>query len=95
MLDRTNALSKGHTKLSKGVRSLWLGHGTDDKGTSYPASKAWFERQTELVDKEFKTYEGWSHMLHCDLPDNRSIFAMDVGDWILARVGPEEMRSKL
>jgi acylglycerol lipase len=95
MLDRTSALSKGHTKLNKGVRSLWLGHGTDDKGTSYPASKAWFERQAELVDKEFKTYEGWSHMLHCDLPDNRSIFAKDVGDWILARVGPDEVKAKL
>jgi hypothetical protein len=34
-----------------------------------------------------KTYEGWSHTLHCDLPDNRHIFANDSADWILARVG--------
>jgi acylglycerol lipase len=95
MLDRTIALNEGKAKLNKGVKSLWLGHGTDDKGTSYPGSKKWFERQTELEDKEFKTYEGWYHMLHCDLPDDRSIFAKDVGDWILARLGPEVVKAKL
>jgi acylglycerol lipase len=95
MLDRTIALNEGKAKLNKGVKSLWLGHGTDDKGTSYPGSKKWFERQTKLEDKEFKTYEGWSHMLHCDLPDNRPILAKDVGDWILARLGPEVIKAKL
>lgn len=95
MLDRAEALSQGMATLNKGVKSVWLGHGTDDKGTSYPESKKWFERQTQLEDKTFKTYEGWSHMLHCDLPDNRSVFAKDVGDWILARSGPEEVKAKL
>ncbi|KAN0114387.1 lysophospholipase-like protein [Hyaloscypha variabilis] len=95
MLDRTAALNEGKVKLNQGVRSLWLGHGTADEGTSYPASKKWFERQTDLEDKTFKSYEGWSHMLHADLPENRAVFSKDVGDWILARVGPEDVKAKL
>lgn len=95
MLDRTDALGQGKTTLNKGVKSVWLAHGTGDKTTSYEGSKKWFERQTQLEDKTFKTYEGWSHMLHCDLPDNRLVFAKDVGDWILARVGPEDVKAKL
>jgi acylglycerol lipase len=89
MLDRTSALSGGHTKLNKGVRSIWCGHGTEDKGTSYEASRTWMEQQTQVQDKEFKSYDGWYHQLHADLPDNRHIFANDVGDWILARLGSE------
>ena len=58
-----------------------------DKGTSYEASKKWFEQQSTVKDKEFKTYEGWFHQLHADLPDDREVFAKDVGDWILARCG--------
>ena len=95
MLDRTIALNEGKAKLNKGVKSLWLGHGTADKGTSYPDSKKWFERQIELEDKTFKSYEGWAHMLHADLPDDRAVFSKDVGDWILARVGPEDVKAKL
>lgn len=95
MLDRTAALNEGKTKLNKEVKSLWLGHGTVDKGTSYEGSKKWFERQTQLEDKTFKSYEGWYHQLHADLPDDRSIFAKDVGDWILARIGPEDVKAKL
>jgi acylglycerol lipase len=87
MLDRTALIGKGKTVLNKGVKSIWLGHGTADFGTSYPASKKWFEEQKEIEDKEFKTYEGWSHQLHADLAENRSIFANDVADWILARCG--------
>lgn len=86
MLERTEALAKGKTKLNKGVRSIWLGHGTKDMGTSYEASKQWIEK-CGVQDKEFKTYEGWYHQLHADLPDDRPIFGKDVGDWILARLG--------
>ncbi|KAH8665100.1 lysophospholipase-like protein [Tricladium varicosporioides] len=92
MLERTDMLDHGKAKLNKGVRSIWLGHGTNDKGTSYDGSKRWFERQTEVQDKEFKTYEGWYHQLHADLPEDRPIFAKDVGDWILARCGNEDSR---
>ncbi len=48
------------------MRSLWLGHGTVDFGTSYEASRAWFNAQTGLEDKTFKTYEGWYHQLHAE-----------------------------
>jgi acylglycerol lipase len=85
MLDRTAALNEGRAKLNPGVKSLWQGHGTADKGTSYKASKKWFDDQFQVQDKEFKTYDGWYHQLHADLPKDREIFAKDVGDWILAR----------
>lgn len=85
MLDRTALMGGGKTMLSKSVTSIWLGHGTEDKGTCYHASKKWFDEQAGVEDKEFKTYEGWSHQLHADRPDNRAVFAKDVGDYILAR----------
>ncbi|CAG8978532.1 hypothetical protein HYALB_00010076 [Hymenoscyphus albidus] len=94
MLDRTAALSQGKTTLNKGVRSLWLGHGTKDMGTCYEASRKWFEQQRDVEDKEFKSYEGWYHQLHADLPDNRDVFAKDVGDWVLARVGEGDVGVK-
>ncbi|CZT49316.1 probable YJU3 Serine protease, localizes to lipid particles [Rhynchosporium secalis] len=95
MLDRTTSLNQAKAQLNPNVRSLWLAHGTEDKGTSYDESKKWFERQTGLEDKEFKTYDGWSHQLHADLPENRTVFASDVADWILARVGGDVRNSKL
>lgn len=85
MLDRTALLGGGKTTLNKNVTSVWLGHGTADKGTSYDASKKWFDEQTGLQDKEFKVYEGWYHQLHADRPNNRTVFSTDVSDWILAR----------
>lgn len=87
MLDRTAALNTRKVKLNKGIQAILLGHGTADLGTSYDASKTWFNEQTSVEDKEFKTYEGWSHQLHADLPDNRGVYAKDVADWILARSG--------
>jgi len=89
MLDRTAALGEGRAKLNQGVKSIWCGHGTEDKGTSYEASETWIKRQTQVKDKEFKSYEGWSHQLHADLPETRQIFAQDVGDWIMARLEPD------
>lgn len=95
MLDRTAALNTGTAKLNPGIKAIWLGHGTKDMGTSYEESKKWFDRQTSVDDKEFKTYEGWYHQLHADLPEDRPVFAKDVGDWILARLGPSGKDSKL
>lgn len=89
MLDRTSLLNSGNAKLNEGVKSVWLGHGTKDQATSYEDSKKWFERQTQVEDKEFKTYEGWWHQLHADREEDRKVFQKDVGDWILARVGAE------
>jgi acylglycerol lipase len=92
LLDRALFLHEGKVHLSPEVKSLWLAHGSGDKSTDYNASKAWFERECAQrakngEDLAMKTYEGWSHTLHCDLPDNRHVFANDSADWILARVG--------
>jgi acylglycerol lipase len=87
MLDRAANLHSGKLVLNDGVKALWLSHGTDDRVTSYAASQEWYEREGKKVgDKEFKTYKGWSHELHCDTLEHRPIFAKDVGDWILKRV---------
>lgn len=95
LLDRAADLSAGKRTLNPGVKSLWLAHGTIDGGTSYPASKKWFETSTsDVPDKEYKTYEGWQHQLHADLPETRPVFAKDVGDWILARVEAPETTAK-
>ncbi|KAG9248257.1 lysophospholipase-like protein [Calycina marina] len=89
MLDRTAAINTGKAKLNPGTKSIWLGHGTADQGTSYAASKQWFEEQTGVQDKEFKTYEGWAHQLHADTPETRLVYMKDITDWILARVEDE------
>ncbi len=90
MLDRGANLVDGKTKMNKGVQALWHAHGTGDKVTSYAASKTWFEQQTQLEDKTFKTYEGEYHQLHADLPESRVVFYKDVGDWILSKTGTTE-----
>ena len=87
MLDRAMQLEKGSLRLNKGVKSIWLGHGTNDLAVSHPASKKWFEAQNTVEDKTFKSYDGWYHQLHADLPDLRLVFSKDVGDWILERIG--------
>jgi len=86
MLDRTAALGDGTAKISPSVERLWLGHGTEDKGTNYEASKKWFESAGQKPGWTFKSYEGWSHQLHADLPETRPVFQKDVGDWIVAQV---------
>jgi acylglycerol lipase len=90
MLDRGANLVDGKTKMNKGVQALWHAHGTGDKATSYPASKKWFEQQTALEDKTFKTYDGVYHQLHADLPETRVVFYKDAGDWILSKTGAKE-----
>jgi acylglycerol lipase len=90
MLDRGANLANGRTKMNKGVQALWHAHGTGDKVTSYPASKKWFEQQTQLEDKTFQSYEGEYHQLHADLPETRVVFYKDIGDWILSKTGPKE-----
>jgi acylglycerol lipase len=96
LLDRTDALAKGLVRPPAGgaVRSLWIGHGTQDKTTWFEASKKYFDECTgEIADKEFKAYEGWYHQLHADGPDSEQ-FYKDVGDWVLAR-SDEKAEAKL
>lgn len=86
LLDRTVALTKGAVRPSgECVKALWVGHGTNDKATSYELSKLYFDKFVgEVKDKEFKSYEGWFHQLHADGPRSEEFFR-DVGDWILKR----------
>ncbi|KAA8650287.1 hypothetical protein EYZ11_001331 [Aspergillus tanneri] len=87
MLDRAADLTSGKLKLNDGIRSVYVVHGTNDKVTSYNTSKRWYDSQTgKVADRNFKSYEGWSHLLHADLPENRQLFADDIAQWILARV---------
>ncbi|KAK8058384.1 hydrolase [Apiospora phragmitis] len=89
MLDRTEALSSGRTRLRPQVRSLLHTHGDGDLVCSFDKAKAWFDRQkaTGLEDATFKNYEGFYHQLHAD--PGRETFYKDVADWILARCPKE------
>ncbi|KAK0626600.1 Alpha/Beta hydrolase protein [Immersiella caudata] len=90
MMDRMEMLASGAVKpTGDAVRSLWVGHGTEDKVTCYKASKKFFDTCTDAVkDKEFKTYEGWYHQLHAD-GECSDEFYKDMADWILARCETE------
>lgn len=91
MLDRTDVLSKGKSRLLPQVRSLVLMHGDGDLVCSFDKAKAWFDRQS-LEDGTFKRYEGFYHQLHAD--PGKETFYQDVVDWILARCdkGPPEAK---
>lgn len=39
---------------------VWVGHGSRDRVTSYEASERFLSRLA-VVDKEFKSYDGWFH----------------------------------
>ncbi|KAK2002005.1 hydrolase [Colletotrichum falcatum] len=86
MLERTDLLANGKLRLSPEVKSLWLGHGTEDKTTCFHASKKWLGAQS-IEDSTHKPYEGGYHQLHADLCKDE--FFKDVGDWILERAGEE------
>jgi acylglycerol lipase len=86
MTTRAADLDSGRYVLNEGaVKSLWIAHGSGDQCTSHDASKRWLERQ-DIPDKEFKSYDGWSHQLHADLPGNTEVFARDCANWILGRL---------
>ncbi|KAI0124348.1 putative alpha/beta hydrolase [Xylariales sp. AK1849] len=84
MLDRTNALSTGKTKLSPKVKSLILMHGDSDRVCSYDKAKAWYEKET-VEDGEFRTFKGFYHQMHAD--PGKEKFYEEVRDWILERSG--------
>ena len=65
---------------------VWLGHGDEDKLTSYAASKKVFDvLEAPEGDKTFKNYEGAYHKLHAEPDGVGEEFERDVGDWIVAR----------
>lgn len=84
LLDRTGDLANGKYKLSPLVKSLWFGHGDKDVATNYAESKRYLERQSQVEDKTFKTYEGWLHQLHAEV--GKDEFYEDVRSWILQRL---------
>ena len=67
-------------------QSVWIGHGSADRVTSFEASKRFFEA-LRCEDKEFKVYEGAYHKLHAEPEGVGEAFARDVRDWVLARCG--------
>lgn len=96
LLDRTDMLASGASKLSPKVKSLFLGHGSADKTTDPAASKRWFDKQVAdagIKDAQYKSYAGAYHQLHADLCKEE--FIRDVGDWILERTGDGKPESKL
>ncbi|KAI4185745.1 MAG: hypothetical protein L6R41_003928 [Letrouitia leprolyta] len=79
--------------------SLWVGHGTDDRVTSFKATARFMERIL-VQDKTFRIYDGHYHKLHAEPGEDKLTFARDVADWVLVRSDKEvdplnDARSKL
>ncbi|KAI4129067.1 MAG: hypothetical protein LQ338_002417 [Usnochroma carphineum] len=90
MLQRAEDLDAGRV-LSKNLEgcSLWVGHGTEDRVTSFKATARFMDR-LDIKDKTFRVYEGHYHKLHAEPGEDKVQFANDVADWILARAGKTE-----
>ena len=81
---------------------VWIGHGTEDRGTSHVASETMLHK-LDVKDKTIQLYQGAYHKLHAEPDGVAEEFANDVASWILERSsrGREEqgdvndMRSKL
>lgn len=75
MLDRGAGLDQDAVVVRDGegeggVTRLFVGHGTEDRVTSFETSKRWFAR-LNVKDKEFKEYEGWYHKCEfCSIPSD-------------------------
>lgn len=93
LLDRTAALSSGTSKVLPNVRSIWLGHGSNDMTCSHSKAMTWLEQQTGVQDKTAKSYEGAYHQLHAD--HCKEEFAADVTSWILQRAVEAPVEAKL
>lgn len=61
MLQRAEDLDAGRV-LSKNLEgcSLWVGHGTEDRVTSFKATARFMDR-LDIKDKTFRVYEGHYH----------------------------------
>lgn len=59
--DRVRDLREGKVRVQTDVvQAVWVGHGTDEKFTSWEDSEGWIEG-CGVGDKEFRKYEGWRH----------------------------------
>lgn len=63
---------------------LLIAHGTDDKLTSYEASKAFFDK-IPSTDKTFETYPGAYHELHNEKEEKEQVIQLYI-DWILKHI---------
>ena len=90
MLDRGEELDTGKV-VPEGCK-VWVGHGNEDRVTSFDASKR-FVGSLGIADKEFRVYDGCYHVLHAEPGEDKVTFANDVGNWILARVGSQVEQS--
>ncbi|KAK7526637.1 Alpha/Beta hydrolase protein [Phyllosticta citriasiana] len=91
LLDRAAALDSGQLRVKDGIGEggktrLWISHGTGDSFTAYAPVKRMFEG-FDIEDKQLKLYDGWSHKLHAEPGEDKVIFAKDVVNWIMERVG--------
>jgi acylglycerol lipase len=98
MLQRAAELTTlGEGKKVEGLKldpgcPVWLGHGSEDRVTSFDASKRLFEK-LGVKDKTFKSYEGAYHKLHAEPEGVKDEFVKDVGEWILAHIPREAGRT--
>jgi len=65
---------------------LLVQHGTDDKVTSFEATRELFAKLPPgNPDREFKAWEGYYHELHNEPEDERNEAIKYIAEWILAR----------
>jgi acylglycerol lipase len=65
---------------------LLVQHGTDDKITSFEATREFFAKLPPgNPDCEFKAWEGYYHELHNEPEDERNQAIKYIAEWILAR----------
>ena len=79
------------------IYPLIVQHGTDDKVTSFKATKEMYEKLPPgNPDREFKAWDGYYHELHNEPLEERTLPIAYLADWILARCkDSEEPRAKL
>ena len=87
MLDRGLWLDEARVELYEeaGYVPLWVGHGVEDKITSFEATKALVKRLGGKGDVTFVEYEGAYHTLHAELPETTTKFTKDISNWLLAK----------
>jgi acylglycerol lipase len=87
MLDRGLWLNEAGVEVyeNAGLLPLWIGHGVEDKITSFEGTKAFVKRLGGKGDVTFVEYEGAYHTLHAELPETTRKFTKDVTDWLLAK----------
>ncbi|KAL8914030.1 MAG: hypothetical protein Q9171_001281 [Xanthocarpia ochracea] len=90
MLQRAEDLGSGRLSFNDPEScKLWVGHGTEDRVTSFKATER-FMNGLKIKDKTFRVYDGHYHKLHAEPGEDKLSFARDVADWVLARSGSVE-----